>query len=102
MITALKSPDGFIIGYCEWRLVGQSGLEVPCGEYVWVNDCWIHPSVRFRGGINRIFDEILRLAPTAQYGYFQRKDVNETVHIWTRTQFERRRMEYSKLNKGKV
>lgn len=102
MITSLKDSEGKIIAYCEWRLVGQSGLEVPCGEYVWINDCWIHPSVRFRGGVNRIIDELMREAPTANYGYFQRKDVNDKVHIWSRRQWERRRMEYSKLNKGKV
>lgn len=99
MITNVKDSDGKIIAYCEWRLVGPSGNEVPNGEYIWINDMWVHPSYRFKNQINRIIDEIMRLVPQAKYGYFQRKDKNMKLHIFTRDQFERRRMTY---NKGSV
>lgn len=97
MITSLKDGDGKIIAYAEWRLVGPSGLEVPSGEYVWINDAWVHPDFRLTHRINRIIDEIMRLTPTARYGYFQRKDYNDRVRIFTREQFERRRSAYDSL-----
>ena len=100
MITSLKDNDGKIIAYCEWRLVGQSGQEVPSGEYIWLNDCWVHDGYRMTHRINRIIDEIMRLVPNAKYCYFQRKDVNNKVHIYSRRQWERRRMTHDPLIKG--
>lgn len=97
MITNLKDNHGKIIAYCEWRLVGQSGYEVPNGEYVWINDAWVHPEFRHLGKIERIIDEVMRSAPSAQYGYFQRKDHNEKLRIFTKQQFERRRMTHDKF-----
>lgn len=94
MITSLKDSEGKIIAYCEWRLVGPSGYEVPSGQYIWVNDMWVHEGCRFKNKVGRIVDEIMRMVPQAQYCYFQRKDVSEKVHIYTRSQWERRRKAY--------
>lgn len=99
MITTLKDGDGKVIAYCEWRLVGPSGYEVPNGEYVWINDCWVHWSFRMKNKIKRIIDEVMRAVPMAKYCYFQRKNVDEKIHIWTRDQFERRRMAYENVSK---
>lgn len=100
MVTSLKDTEGRIIAFCEWRLVGQSGYEVPNGEYVWVNDCWVHEDYRMEKRINRIIDEIMRAVPQAKYCYFQRKNKNEKLRIFTREQWERRRMSYDNLIQG--
>lgn len=97
MLTALKDDDGKVIAYCEWRLVGPSGYEVPNGQYIWINDIWVWPGLRNTGRIKRIIDEIMRLAPDAKYGYFQRLDYNTKIRIFPREQFERRRMIYDFL-----
>lgn len=97
MITSLKDNEGRIVAYCEWRLVGQSGLETPSGEYIWINDIWIHEYYRNKCYINRVIDEIMILVPQAKYCYFQRRDVNNKLHLWSRSQFERRRNRYDKL-----
>lgn len=102
MITTLKDDGGKIVAYCEWRLVGRSGLEVPSGEYLWINDCWVHNDYRQKYRINRIIDEVMRACPQARYGYFQRKNVSDKVHIWTRSQFERRRHRHQSLIQGEV
>lgn len=95
MITTLKDhTDGKIVAYCEWRLVGESGQEVPSGRYVWVQDMWCHPSFRSQGKVNRIIDEVMRVVPQADYVYFQRKDVSNKVHIYTKRQMERKRKVY--------
>lgn len=100
MITSLKDNAGRIIAYCEWRLVGPSGAEVPSGEYVWVNDCWVHKDFRMTNRINRIIDEIIRKVPHVKYCYFKRGKRNERIHIYSISQWERRRMSYDNLIQG--
>ena len=97
MITNLKDLSGRIVAYAEWRLVGPSGYEVPNGEYIWLNDIWIHEEYRNMGKLNKIIDEIMRLVPNAKYCYFQRKDINMKLHIYSRRQWERRRNAYEKI-----
>jgi hypothetical protein len=92
MITTLKDNDGKVEAYCEWRLVGQSGYECPNGKYVYVHDLWVHESVRHQHLVNEIINDIMTLVPQAEYCYFQRKDYNERVRLFTRSQMERRRM----------
>ena len=102
MITSLKDAEGRIIAYCEWRLVGQSGYETPNGEFIWVNDMWVHEDYRFKNRVNRIIDEIMRLVPQAKYCYFERKAKNKHLHLFSRSQWERRRMAYDKLVTGEI
>lgn len=94
MVTVLKDNEGKVISYCEWRLVGQSGHETPSGEYVWVNDFWVHEDYRLKHKVERIIDEVMRIVPQARYCYFQRKDKNMKLRIFTRNQMERRRNAY--------
>jgi len=97
MITTLRNSDGLVYALCEWRLVGPSGYEVPNGVYIWINDIWVHEDYRGQHKVNRIIDEIMRTIPEAKYCYFQRKNHNDKVRIYTRTQFERRRNAYEKV-----
>jgi len=94
LLTSLKDNEGKIISYCEWRLVGESGLEVPSGKYVWVNDFWVHEKYRNKNKVNRMIDEIMRIVPQAEYVYFQRKNVSDKIHIYSRSQMERKRNAY--------
>jgi len=91
VVTTLKNENGFVIAYCEWRLVGPSGYEVDHGEYIWINDMWVHESMRNKSLVNQFIDEIMRIVPQAKACYFQRKDVSEKVRIYNRNNWERRR-----------
>ena len=51
MISTLKTTDGFIEAYIEWRVVNDLGKMKENGEYIYVADLWIHPSARFKGAI---------------------------------------------------
>lgn len=97
MITSLKDDDGKIIAYCEWRLVGPSGYEAENGTYVWVNDMWVHEAFRDTDKVRRIIDEIMRLVPQAKYCYFQRLKKNDRIRMYSREQWERRRMSLDQL-----
>jgi hypothetical protein len=94
MITTLKDLDGKVVCYCEWRLVGPSGYDCENGEYVWINDMWIHETFRNKYKVNRIIDEVMRICPQANYCYFHRKNKNDKIRIYTRSQWERRRHAY--------
>jgi hypothetical protein len=92
MITTIKDEDRKVICFCEWRLVGQSGFEMENGKYVWVNDLWIHESVRGQSKLYDIIEDIFAIVPeTTEYCYFQRKEHNNRVRIFTRSQMERMR-----------
>ena len=92
MLCKKMDSDGKIIAICEWRLVGQSGYDMENGKYVWVNDLWIHESVRGQNKLYEIIDDIFALVPeTTEYCYFQRKEHNNRVRIFTRRQMERMR-----------
>ena len=94
MVTNIKDTEGRIVAIAEWRLVGDSGLECTNGRYIWLNDIWIHDAYRNKRLLNRIIDEIMTIVPEAQYCYFQRKDINDKIHIYSRRHWERRRNAY--------
>lgn len=87
MITTVPDSQGRVIAWIEWRQVAQSGFDKIRGEYVWVNDLWVHPDHRNQGLISQMIDKILYKAPDAQYGYFTRKKYGNRMRIWKREQF---------------
>lgn len=46
MIASLKDSDGKIIGYMEWQVVDERGKWKNGGEYLYIEDVWLHPSER--------------------------------------------------------
>ena len=97
MVTTLKDEEGRVIALAEWRLVGKSGFDKVAGEYVWVNDLWVHKEFEKMNRINRIIDEIMRLVPEAKYCYFKRGKYHDRLKMFTREQWERRRQAYDSL-----
>lgn len=87
MVTVIPDEQGRIIAYCEWRQVAKSGMDKFRGEYVWVNDLWVHPKHRNKGLIAQIIDTVLYKAPDAQFGYFKRAKYNGRVRMWKRENF---------------
>jgi hypothetical protein len=97
MVTNIKDLDGKVIAYCEWRLVGPSGYEVPSGEYIWINDIWVHEDFRNTQKVNRIIDEIMTMQPQAKYCYFHRLKKNNKIRIYKKDYWDRRRNAYDSL-----
>ena len=73
MISTSKDDQGRVIGLVEWRQVGQSGFDKFQGEYVWLQNLWIHPDFRGRNILHELIADVLTKAPEAQYGYFTRE-----------------------------
>lgn len=89
MITKIPDEYGRIIAYIEWRQVAQSGIDKFHGEYIWINDLWVHPDYRHKGLIKQMIDTILYKAPDALFCYFKRSKYNGRIRLWKREAFER-------------
>ena len=93
MLTKYHDDNGRIIAYCEWLRVGKSGYTDDMGEYIWVQDMWVHEAYRFQHKVADIIDAVMTKVPEAKYCYFNRdKNGKSCLRIFTREQMERRRM----------
>ena len=91
MISTSKDEQRRVIGYIEWRQVGQSGFDKLNGEYVWVNYMWIHEDYRGNKDIFRqLVNNILFMANDAKWCYFKKDKYNENMSkLYTRADFIR-------------
>ena len=97
MLTKYHDEDGRIIAYCEWLRVGASGYTQDNGDYIWVQDLWVHESFRFQHRVSDFIDEVMKKVPDAKYCYFNREKLGENrLRIYTQAQMERRRMRNNK------
>lgn len=89
MITKIPDEQGLIIAYCEWRQVAKSGFDKLGGEYIWVNDIWVHSNYTNKGLIHQLIDKIYFIVPDAKFVYFKRSKYNNRMRLWTRAKVER-------------
>lgn len=96
MITVIKNKEGYIYAYCEWLLTDEEGNWDSFGSYVWVNDLFIHKSIRGKVKIIREFIDRIstKEAPSARYVYWSRKKYTdksgkERIKLFTRKQITR-------------
>jgi hypothetical protein len=91
MISVSKDEDGKVIALIEWRQVAQSGFDKLRGEYVFINDLWIHPKFRHDMNIMRHLGlDIMEKSVGANYCYFTRKKYGGRMSkIYTREHFEK-------------
>jgi len=76
MVSVSKDDQGRVIGYIEWRQVGQSGFDKLRGEFIWINDFWIHPEYRNGYVFRQLVNMILFKAQDAKWCYFKREKYN--------------------------
>lgn len=90
MISVIKDDNEKVIAHIEWRKVGRSGFDVECGEFIWLQNLWIHPEYRGKGLLQEMIAEILLKAPDAKWGYFTREKYNNRMsHSYPRSSVER-------------
>lgn len=90
MIETRRDKQDKIYAYCEWNLVNEEGHFKKDGEYVYVNDLYIHPDYR-RNGILRDFINTIAEKSGAKYCYFTRKKYNERLSIYRKFNIYTRR-----------
>lgn len=90
MVSVSKDPEGRVIGWIEWRQVGQSGFDKWLGEYVWINDFWIHSQYRGTGIVfKELVEKVLISAKGSKWAYFTRSKYHgRKSKLYTRQDFE--------------
>lgn len=74
MISTVKDDNDRVVAYLEWRQVGQSGIDKFRGEYLWINDLWIHPDYNSRWDVYRdLMNQTLFKAMDTKWMYFRRQ-----------------------------
>jgi ribosome-binding factor A len=94
MVIDKKDAEGRIIAYAEYRMVNEKGIDDERGEYIWINDVWVHKDYRTRNVFNTILQGfIARQAesyPWAKFIYWQREKHGERMSTYNRAKILRR------------
>lgn len=94
MIAKIHDSDDKIIAYLEYWQVCKSGFHKAYGEYMWVQDAWIHEGHRGKGLLRQMVEQQLFEHPEIQYGYWKRHKYNERISkVMTRERFMKYMME---------
>ncbi len=73
MIETKTTTEGLIYSYVVYELVNQQGYKDPNGEYIFIDDLWVHESYRNNGTIKYYIKTIADKFPQAKFGYFVRR-----------------------------
>lgn len=89
MISKAHDENGKILGYIEYWQVGKSGFPKPYGEYVWIQDFWIHEANRGGSIFAQLVDDVLKRSVGAKFTYFIRGKYKDRISkLYTREQFQ--------------
>ena len=58
MIDTIKNSDGYIVSYIEWEIVDSNGKFKTGGEYVYIQNIWIHENFKNVGLIGKMSEKI--------------------------------------------
>lgn len=82
MISVSKDNEDKVIAYMESRQVGQSGFDKLQGEYLYINDLWIHDSHKNDWSIFRaLMNDALRRCKSVKWIYFKRMKYDGRMSI---------------------
>lgn len=69
MVTTLKTDNGYVYAYCEWRILNKYGYEFSPRNYIFIKELWIHPKYRNLRTIRRMIAWIDRNELTKNVPY---------------------------------
>ena len=94
MVITREDAEGRVIAWAEFRRVNEKGIEDICGDYLWVEEVWVHKDFRTRKGFNDILKAFINTYaakyPWCQYIYWQRGKYNERMSLYNRAKMLRR------------
>lgn len=82
MLKKLHNRQGYITSYIEYFLVSANGRLSKKGVYIYINDLWIHRSIRSSRPILQFIQEIGEQLKTAKYVYWKRAKHNERFSLY--------------------
>lgn len=79
MIISIKDNEEKIIAYIEFWQVAESGFPKAHGEYMWVQEMWIHNDYRGKGLLKKLATKALSQHPDIKYGYWYHEKYNNRL-----------------------
>lgn len=83
MIVSLKDENGKIYAYYEWQVVNEYGKWDKRGEYVYIEDAWIHPDYRRKDVLFELIPMITNhfFALNCNFVYWDRKGKKSKTYL---------------------
>ena len=94
MVITKEDAEGRVIAWAEFRRVNEKGIEDICGDYLWVEEVWIHKDFRTAHKFNAIMKEFINTYaakyPWCEYIYWTRGKYDERMSLYNRAKMLRR------------
>jgi len=94
MIITKKDNTGKVVAYADFRLMSETGTEEPQGIYAWIDEVWIHESLRTRNVFNAILEDFIytysKQYPCAKFIYWQRGKYKDRMSLYVVDKIKRR------------
>lgn len=88
-IIDLKNKDGFTSAYIVFTPRDEKGKEDYNGDYVYVEELFIHDSIKGIKTLRNLIRMVIDAFPNAKYGYWKRRKYNERIKVCLKTQVNR-------------
>ena len=85
-IESLFNNEGLCTAYCVWSPRDKDGVEDYNGDYICVDEMWIHESLKGSETIRHFITEINKRYTKATYVYWQRRKYKERIKTFRVTQ----------------
>ena len=82
-IEAIHNKEGFCTAYCVWSPRDKDGVEDYKGDFVCVDEMWIHDSITGMAPIKHFIKEVTRKYPRVKYGYWERRKYGDRIKMFS-------------------
>ena len=90
MIVSCKDKDGKIIAYTSFQIVDKWGHPCAVGQFVFIEDCWIHQDYQKKGLLRYMLEKRRYKYPIVKWIYWERRDKNKPLKTYDIDKFLRR------------
>ena len=98
MISCLRNDNGFIYAYIEWYILDQFGQFQSMGNFMYINDVWVHPDYRNNKCIERIIPQLHNhnFSSNVRVVYWARDKYNGKISKYLRLKLSKKGEYYGK------
>ncbi len=82
MVVVHQNKDGFVDAYVDYQIVNELGKNDKDGIYCWVNEAWVHPTIRFKGFLKYFVRKRYKFHPQVKWIYWTRRKYGERMSMY--------------------
>lgn len=91
MIETLKTREGYLKAFCDYRLVDEYGKNNKKGDRLYIKELWVHPRHRRKKLMNKIFTRIHSKFNTICFVYWLRDKYSDRMSFYPFEKLKERR-----------